>query len=137
MACFIVGDSIALGTAVGESTGGPGVPQCELHARIGASSAMIVGWSHDADLVVISAGSNDPDNVGLEGNLEAIRRPIKHRVLWIVPVAGRVANIVRSVALRHGDATVAFAPGRDGVHPHSYAPLVSAVHKARMEPTPR
>jgi hypothetical protein len=81
-----------------------------------------------APLVVISAGSNDPDNPRLVANLTAIRqRAGSSRVVWVLPVNGRAASAVAAVARRSGDRTVAFAPGRDHVHPRCPRCLAAAI----------
>jgi hypothetical protein len=109
--CLIAGDSIALDV-------GRYAPYCATDARIGIGSGAIISRVRPARLVVISAGSNDPDNPRLADNLERMRaRAGAARVAWIVPVDPRAAAAVRAVARRRGDALVAFAPARDGVHP--------------------
>lgn len=130
MTCAIVGDSIAVGTAQAESLPAKLRPPCTMDAKIGIPSAQVIGRVHSADLLVVSAGSNDPDNPRLEQNLRAIRAKATGKVLWIVPVNPRAAAIVKTVAFKNGDSFVSFTPGRDHLHPHSYAPLIAAVNKA-------
>ena len=109
--CLVVGDSIALDI-------GRYAPRCASDARIGIGSAAIVLRVRPARLVVISAGSNDPDNPRLAANLERMRlRAGAARVVWIVPVDPRAAAAVRAVARRRGDGVATFAPARDRVHP--------------------
>jgi hypothetical protein len=67
--CYIIGDSIAAGSA-------QAVRECSVDAKIGISSTAIIGRAHDAALVVISAGSNDPKNPRLRQNLETIRATV-------------------------------------------------------------
>jgi len=129
MLCAIIGDSIAVGTAAAESLPASYRLPCFMDAKVGIPSAQIIGRVHDADVVVVSAGSNDPHNPKLVANLEAIRTKITGRVLWIVPQDRVAAAAVRSVAAKHSDLIVTFTAGRDGVHPHSYAPIIGAVRE--------
>jgi hypothetical protein len=130
MTCAIAGDSIALGTGTAEGLNANRRPPCTVDAKIGIPSAQVIGRVHPADLLVVSAGSNDPDNPKLQANLEAIRAKATGKVLWIVPVNARAASIVRLVAFKHSDGIVSFTPGRDHLHPKSYLPLIAAVNKA-------
>ena len=119
--CLIAGDSIALDIA-------HYAPQCAADAKIGIGSAAIVARVHPAPLVVISAGSNDPDNPRLVRNLTEIRvRAGFSRVVWVTPVNAAAAAAVAAVARRAGDRTVAFAPGRDQVHPQCPRCLAAAI----------
>src|SRR5258708_21300245 len=80
--CAIVGDSIA-------AAAGPYVPACKVNAKIGIpSGAVIERVDSSADVNVVSAGSNDPDNPQLRGNLERIRARGK-RMLSILPIDTR------------------------------------------------
>jgi hypothetical protein len=109
--CLIAGDSIALDV-------GRYAPNCALDARIGIGSAAIIARVRPATLVVVSAGSNDPDNPRLVRNLEAMRaRAGQGRVVWILPTHPRAAAAMLAVARQHGDAAVPFAAARDNVHP--------------------
>jgi hypothetical protein len=129
MTCAIVGDSIAVGTAQAESLPARYRPPCTMDAKIGIPSAQVVGRVHAADLLVVSAGSNDPSNPKLEQNLLAIRAKATGKVLWIVPVPARAAAIVKKVAAIHHDGIISFKPGRDGLHPRSYAPIIAEVER--------
>lgn len=82
---------------------------------------------HDAKFVIISAGSNDPHSPKLRQNLEATRAKVTGRVLWILPIDAMAAYIVKACAIDHGDAYVSFTPGRDNVHPRSYAPIAATI----------
>ena len=120
-ACLIAGDSIALDIA-------HHAPQCAADAKIGIGSAAVVARVHPAPLVVISAGSNDPDNPRLVRNLTEIRvRAGFSKVVWVTPVNATAAAAVATVARRAGDRTVAFAPGRDHVHPQCPRCLAAAI----------
>ena len=111
MTCAVVGDSIALMIA-------PFLDRCVVDAKVGEHVAQIVGRVHDADVVVVSAGSNDADYNDLAANLEKVRAKCSHRVLWILPALDRPRRLVTAIALKHGDAAVSFvADPKDGVHP--------------------
>ena len=129
MTCVIAGDSIAVGTATAEGLKSSRRPPCTMDAKIGIPSAQVIGRIHGADLLVVSAGSNDPDNPKLEQNLRAIRAKATGEVLWIVPVNERAASIVKKVAAVHHDGIISFTPGRDGLHPRSYAPIIAEVNR--------
>src|SRR5580700_9449292 len=110
MLCAVVGDSIALGVS-------PYLPECTVDAKIGISSAAVIGRVHEADVLIVSAGSNDPDNPSLVSNLERIRAKATGKVIRIRPVNLKAAMAVLHVAGQHGDLVVSFEPGRDHVHP--------------------
>lgn len=117
MDCVALGDSIAVGISQ--------VSSCRKNAIIGVSSAKIASMVHNvtSDVVVISAGSNDPLNLELRSNLIKIRSRITaKRVVWIVPYNQRASSIVREVASMYGDATVSLTSfsTRDRVHPSNY-----------------
>jgi hypothetical protein len=57
--CYVIGDSIAVGSA-------QAVRECRVDAKIGISSTAIASRAHHAKLVVISAGSNDSKNPRLK-----------------------------------------------------------------------
>jgi len=117
--CALVGDSIAVEAA--EFLHG-----CRLNAKNGIPSGAVVGRVDPAaEINVISAGSNDPDEPDLRANLERIRARAK-RTIWILPVVPGARAAVQEVAARHGDPVVAFA-ARDGVHPTSAATLARAI----------
>jgi hypothetical protein len=129
--CYVIGDSIALGSAAA-------VGECRADAKIGISSTAIVSRAHDAKLVVISAGSNDPGNPRLKQNLELIRSKATGRVLWIVPLDKTAADAVRAVAARHGDGAITFSAAKDNVHPRSYGPIAAQIRselKSLKKPT--
>ena len=129
MTCAIVGDSIAVGTATAGGLSARWRPPCIMDAKVGIPSVQVIGRVHDASLLVVSAGSNDPDNPKLADNLEAIRAKATGKVLWILPVNYRARIIVEAVAASHGDMVVAFTPGRDHVHPLSYVPILAEIQR--------
>jgi hypothetical protein len=118
--CYVIGDSIAVGSA-------QAVRECRVDAKIGISSTAIASRGHDAKLVVISSGSNDPGNPRLKQNLELVRSKARGRVLWIVPVDKTAADAVRAVAARHGDGAITFSAAKDNVHPRSYGPIAAQI----------
>jgi len=120
--CAIVGDSIALGV-------GLIMRECLADAKSGIPSADVIARVHPADVLFVSAGSNDPTNPQLEDNLSAIRAKASAAVVWIEPLSRPVAAVVRRVADSHNDAVVQFEPSSDGVHPRSYNDLAIALRK--------
>jgi hypothetical protein len=118
--CAVVGDSIAVGA-------GQYMRACRVNAKIGISSrAVIDRVDPSADINVVSAGSNDPDNPKLRANLEQIRSRAK-RAIWILPVETRARAVVQAVAAEHGDPVVSFAPAGDHVHPRSEVALARSI----------
>ena len=126
MTCAIVGDSIA--EAMNSY-----FPACLHDDKIGISSAAVIGRVHSADVLVISAGSNDPDNPKLLQNLRAIRTKATGKVIWISPRAERyptAAKAVTTVASEHGDKVVMFHASNDGTHPKYNGQVAAAIRKA-------
>ena len=121
LACLIAGDSIALALA-------RDAPLCAVDAEVGIGSAAVAARVRPVPLVVVSAGSNDPDNPRLVRNLLEIRiRAGVSPVVWVVPADRRAAAAVIAVARLAHDRTVAFVPGRDGVHPQCPRCLAAAI----------
>jgi hypothetical protein len=121
--CAVVGDSIAVGA-------GQYIAACRVNAKIGISSrAVIDRVDPSADVNVVSAGSNDPDNPHLRGNLERIRSRAR-RTIWILPIETRARAAVQAVAAEHGDPVVSFAPASDHVHPRSEVALARSIAAA-------
>src|ERR1700744_3839766 len=89
--CAVVGDSIALGV-------GTELHRCAVNAHIGIPSAEVIGRVQHANVLVVSAGSNDPHNPQLEQNLRAIRAKATGKVIWISPMDPVAAAVVRRVA---------------------------------------
>lgn len=122
-ACFVVGDSIA------QMVVAPYLP-CKSRTRVGEHTSVIIGWAHPADLVVISAGSNDDVNEALTRNLRELRvRAYPARVVWIKPVNTAIANEVIVLANIWGDRVVSFVPARDNVHPRHPDALAREIMK--------
>jgi hypothetical protein len=118
--CAVVGDSIAAGA-------GQYMRKCKVNAKIGIPSHAVIGRVDPAaDVNVVSAGSNDPANPNLRGNLESIRSRAS-RVIWILPIDTRARAEVQAVAAEHGDLVVSFAPADDHVHPRSEIGLARSI----------
>lgn len=125
MYCLIAGDSIAYGL-------GEYFHQCDVHAQIGIGAAAIVGRVADADVVVLSAGSNDETTPqkALLASLEAMRAKVTGTVIWVVPQnTQHAADAVRDVASRHGDKVATFHAGHDGTHPRNWTELSNNIKK--------
>lgn len=120
MTCLVAGDSIALGLS-------GFIPGCEVNAKTGLPSGDIVDRVKAADVVVLSAGSNDPHNPRLVENLKAMRAKARGRVIWIVPVNHTAAAAVNRIAMANHDKAIPFVPGADRVHPLSYQTLAASV----------
>jgi len=118
--CAVVGDSIAANVA-------PYIAECVADALGGIPSDDIIIRVRPADVLFVSAGSNDPNNPRLEDNLEAIRAKASARVVWILPMILPAALAVERVAARHNDPIMPFEPGPDGKHPKSYEKLAAAL----------
>jgi uncharacterized protein with von Willebrand factor type A (vWA) domain len=118
--CAVVGDSIAVGA-------GKYMRACKVNAKIGISSSAVIDRVDSlADVNVVSAGSNDPDNPNLRANLERIRSRAK-RMIWILPIDAQARAAVQAVAAVHGDPVVSFAPAGDHVHPLSEVALARSI----------
>jgi len=119
--CITIGDSIATYQGLG------GALHCQVLAVKGMSSSRIVQEAEQSsphEVCIISAGSNDPLNINLRNNLEAIRKNVNCKiVVWVKPANHRASAIVEAVAQEHNDKTVQVVPGRDHVHPRNYKKL--------------
>lgn len=107
MSCFVIGDSLAVGTAVA-------MPECQAFVRTGVSSgrylrSLLVRLG--ADMVVISLGVNDWGH-GTYGNLQRIRATVSATtVVWLLPnAAATVRDAIARVATEHRDRIVDTAP---------------------------
>ena len=121
--CMIIGDSIAVGTAMAR-------PECVSYAKGGWNSWQ---WNKDylskasaqpAQTVIISLGANDHKGVKTEQELRKMREAIKaSRVFWISPGKERKPvpqDAIERIAKEYGD-TVLPRPkdhmSADGIHP--------------------
>lgn len=119
-----LGDSIAWGAVhLG------GLPAISV-ARVGAPSCEILRAAPRRHFgrVVISAGVNDAPGRCLEAIRAAIDADV---VVFILPPAINSARAhIARVAAAHGDRTVSYEPGPDGLHPRSYPALARAIEAA-------
>jgi len=125
--CAIVGDSIAAGLR-------SYFRECRTDAKIGiGTNAVAARVTGRANLIVLSAGSNDYRDPGLLRRLRALRsRAGSARVIWIRPAPRSAAAAVETVAHAHGDAVVAFAVSptdRAHLHPASSRALAADIRR--------
>lgn len=126
MTCALIGDSIA-------DMERPYFKECYVSARSGAHVAEIIGRMKDADVVIVSAGTNDDDYSNLTANLHKLRSRASKSVIWIVPVLARSKHAVEQIAKENGDA-VAYFKEHNGVHPKYPARLARAIREAEAVP---
>ena len=125
--CAVIGDSIAVGL-------GGYFRECRTDAKIGiGTKAIAARMTGRADVIILSAGSNDYATPGLLGRLKALRsRARSARVIWIRPAPWSAAAGVETVAHAHGDAVVAFAVSptdRAHLHPKSSGALARDIRR--------
>jgi len=125
--CVLVGDSIAADLR-------GFFPECSVDTKIGIGTAAIAArMPHGADLIVVSAGSNDYLTPGLLARLQKLRaRAGEARVIWIRPAPATAAAAVDTVAHAHGDAVVPFAVSRtdrERLHPQSNRTLAADIRR--------
>jgi hypothetical protein len=126
-ACAVIGDSIA------EDLRGY-FRECQISVKLGiGTKAIAARVPARADLIVVSAGSNDYLTPGLLARLQALRtRAGKARVVWIRPAPTSAAAAVETVAHAHGDAVVSFAVShtdREHIHPQSNKALAAEIRR--------
>ena len=128
--CLIVGDSTGVGTA--SALAAQGI-RCELHARVGVTSAEVARtWKGSPPVAraLLAIGSNDPTSPSLTRNLVSVRQRIRAaRVTWLLPYNAFAARVVTTVATSFGDQIVplSFQPSTDRVHPRSYRPVAASL----------
>jgi lysophospholipase L1-like esterase len=121
--CLIIGDSIAVGTAMAR-------PECVSYSRGGWNSWQ---WNKDylakavsqpAQTVIISLGANDHKGVKTEAELRKMRAAIKAtRVFWISPGKERKPvpqDAIERIAKEYGDIVLERPMqhmSADGIHP--------------------
>jgi hypothetical protein len=125
--CAVIGDSIAEGLR-------PFFRECRFAVQIGIGTAAISSLvPGNADVIVVSAGSNDYLTPGLLARLQALRsRAGSARVIWIRPIPQVAAAAVDTVAQAHGDAAVPFVASpidRERVHPQSDSTLAAEIRR--------
>jgi hypothetical protein len=125
--CAIIGDSIAVDLR-------SYFRECRTDAKIGiGTKAIAARVSGRADLIVVSAGSNDYLTPGLLARLQGLRaRAGAARVIWILPAPRIAAAAVETVAHAHGDAVVSFSVSRtdrEHIHPQSSRALAADIRR--------
>ena len=121
--CMIIGDSIAVGTAMAR-------PECVSYAKGGWNSWQ---WNKDflskastdpSKVLIISLGANDHKGVKTEQELRKMRAAVKaDRVFWIDPGQDRKPiphDAIVKIAKEYGDMIIARPKGHmsaDGIHP--------------------
>ena len=125
--CALIGDSIAEDLR-------PFLRECRFSGRLGIGTAAIVPLvPSNAEVIVVSAGSNDYLTPGLLGRLQALRsRAGPARVIWIKPVPQIAGTAVNTVAQAHGDAVVPFVVSRtdrERLHPQSNSTLAADIRR--------
>jgi hypothetical protein len=134
----VLGDSLAVGVA-GKIKGSTS------DAKVGIGSGEILRRSKDApdaDLTVISSGTNDPGNTNLLANLRETRKNVKGKVVWVMPLDPRAAAAVQQVMKENGDKSITYtASPSDSMHLHpsdqGYKDMAEQARKALQdEPKP-
>jgi hypothetical protein len=125
--CFVIGDSIAQGLRAS-------LRECRFAVLVGIGTAAITARVPvNADVIVVSAGSNDYLTPGLLARLKALRsRAGSARIIWIRPIPKAAATAVDIVAQAHGDAVVSFVVSPADplhVHPLSSATLAADIRR--------
>lgn len=121
--CMIIGDSIAVGTAMHR-------PDCVSYSRGGWNSwqwnrdYLPVASSKPAKTLIISLGANDHQGVKTEQELRKMRSTVKaDRVFWISPGKERKPvpqAAIEKIAQEYGDIILSRPEGHmsaDGIHP--------------------
>lgn len=121
--CLILGDSIAVGTAMQR-------PECVSYSKVGWNSqrwnkdylSKASGWP--ARTVIISLGANDHKGINTEAELRKMRETIKgYRVFWIDPGQNRkpIAHAAIVELASEYEDTLLPRPkehmSADGIHP--------------------
>ncbi|HVI41222.1 MAG TPA: SGNH/GDSL hydrolase family protein [Anaerovoracaceae bacterium] len=115
--CFVLGDSIAQGTAAN-------LPACQSNTKVGLNTLdALTRFSTlpATPTTVISLGINDGGTpIPTRRNLEVIRARVKSsHVVWILPSHADKKAVVEAVATAHHDKTmdVDRLISSDGIHP--------------------
>jgi hypothetical protein len=123
--CMIIGDSIAVGTAVYR-------PECVSYSKGGINTWQWNKMYGDKDLsantVIISLATNDHKHIKTEKELLTMRSKVKaSKVFWILPVGnlpksevsiGQIQRIVTDVAKKNGDVVLPITRVQsDKIHP--------------------
>ena len=115
--CLIIGDSIAQGISNIRK-------ECTAYVKSGINSR---NWNNryvmnnlSANTVIISLGTNDPENMNSFKELLLLRQMIYgKKVLWVMPpIKPSVQDIVRIIANSYSDAIIVIPElSKDKVHP--------------------
>ena len=121
--CMIIGDSVAVGTAIAR-------PECVSYSRSGWNSKqwnrqyLTQSTKQPVRTVIISLGANDNAGVNTEAELRRMRAAIQgQRVFWIDPGRDRRPvphDAMIRIAREYGDTILPRPQGHisaDGVHP--------------------
>lgn len=116
--CMIVGDSIAVGTAVYR-------PECVSYSRGGWNSwqwnrdYLSIASAREYNTIIISLGANDHQYVKTEQELRLLRTNIKGaRVFWILPNKKTSADIIERIAKEYNDTVLPIPElSTDKIHP--------------------
>jgi hypothetical protein len=130
--CALIGDSIAEDLR-------SFFRECHSSVKLGIGTKAIAAlMPAHADLIIVSAGSNDYLDPGLLTRLKALRsRAGGARVIWIRPAPQSAADAVDRVALAHGDAVVPFVVSprdRERLHPQSNKALAADIRRHFQRP---
>lgn len=102
--CYVMGDSIAFGTATQ-------LPQCQSDAKVGLNTKDALNRFIDVpytQATVISLGVNDRGtSLPTDTNLEIIRARVHSpTVVWILPTDAGKKAVIERVAHAHNDLTI-------------------------------
>jgi hypothetical protein len=130
--CALIGDSIAEDLRAF-------FRECNSSVKLGIGTKAIAAlMPADADLIIVSAGSNDYLDPGLISRLQAVRsRAGTARVIWIRPAPKSAADAVDTVARTHGDTVVPFVLSprdRERLHPQSNKTLAADIRRHFQRP---
>jgi len=129
--CLILGDSIAVGTAMFAPK------QCISYAQVGINSK---DWNKKyltkpltAGIVVISLGTNDGNYIHTRDELEKMRKEVhSKKVYWILPSynVDHSNHIIFAIAKEYGDVVIPVRHlSSDKIHPNAngYKEIVKSV----------
>ena len=120
---IIIGDSIAVGISA--------YFNFTTYAKVGRQTAeMIPASKISANIVIISAGSNDYPNDALTNNLNILRKNIAAKVIWIIPNTKARYNVLK-IANKYNDLYVDLKQfgSSDRVHPSNYNLVASEIKR--------
>lgn len=130
MECIALGDSIAVGIAKASNC----IPMAQVGRSTSEQAALIARIN--ANLIVISIGSNDPNSPSLMQDLERIRESVlAYNVIWILPYNRKAAAAIRAVAGQRYDRVIDLMGFSriDNAHPKSYQSLAIGIFNGPSE----